>query len=372
MTNEESNDEAAGRSDMLNETMSVPKEVYADEDSGPYIVLVESAKKDQLIGKLHIMGVGRRLWKAKVMGLQKTERAGENRVKLSFYSGKDANMFLEHPLLLSESWKAYIPLSRIQKKGIIFGVDPQETEEDIMDGIVSERPVVKVRRITKFANGARSNTNVVEITFLGQHLPNSVRIYTVPYKVKLSVPTPFMCDNCYRFGHRAAQCRSDARCKNCSTPYKSDNMPEACKEAKCQRQCGHCPSKDHCSADAKSCPEWQVQKDIKRVMAEGNLSYPEAKKLLKGKKVPGPVFWSAASAAEFPPLHAPTSRRDLHQKPKPVAPLRLNKRKAEDGAEEWVSSPATPVTLDVKKKTPEENNGRRLTVYTKRIGLQHR
>jgi len=57
MTNEESN-EAAGRSDILNETMSVPKETYADEDSGPYIVLLESVKKDQLIGKLHIMGVG--------------------------------------------------------------------------------------------------------------------------------------------------------------------------------------------------------------------------------------------------------------------------------------------------------------------------
>jgi len=363
MTNEESGEDRRMDTDpslegVLDPNKSPPqtesnRNVYAESDEGPYIVLLESKDKvNHPIGKLHIMGIGRRLWNAKVSGLLKTEKAGQNRVKLTFKTKVAANSFLTHDVLTQENWEAYIPFGRIFKKGIIFGVDPVETEEDILRGIQSEIQVSSVRRIKKMVQNAKVDTSVVEITFLGQQLPYNVRIYTVPYKVKLSVPNPFLCAKCYRFGHKSEQCRSQPRCKNCG---KEGEALDNCKE-KCERRCVNCSSKDHCASDIKECPEFNIQKEVKRVMAERNLPYHVANKLVKGMKEPQIGYANIASISDFPALSEIRRVKETSQNKKAVAPIRLNKRKAPEIGEEWsIQSPSpslTSVQPDWKQKRP--------------------
>lgn len=278
----------------LNETIAAEPLMYSREDYGPFLVLVESSDANQPIGKLHIMGVGRRLLKAGINGLVQTEKAGQNRVKLTFKTGYDANNFLKHNILQKENWQAYVPISRIRKRGVVFGVDPTESEDEVFSSIESCVEVTDVRRITKFENGNRVPMSMVEVTFKGQNLPHSIKIYSVPYRVKPSIPQPILCRRCWRFGHKENQCRGSPRCFSCGSSPEN----EVCQTKKCNMKCLHCDSKDHNAADKKSCPEWKKQTEIKRVMYERNISFHQARLMFSTKPQQG----YNVAMNEFPPL----------------------------------------------------------------------
>lgn len=111
------------------------------------------------------------------------------------------------------------------------------------------------------------------VTFEGNILPNEVIINSVVFPVKLFFGRVTQCYNCLKYGHVSKQCRSSSipLCINCGKP-KSET--HECSEK--DMFCIYCKTNDH-KSNSKKCPVFEKQKKIKKIMAENNSTFNEAK-----------------------------------------------------------------------------------------------
>lgn len=253
---------------------------YSRNDLGPFFVYIEHKEKN--LGKIFPIKIGYFLQTVQQFknDVQDIKAIGVNRVKVIFKSYNIANSIVEHEVIKNNNLVAYIPKFFTHKKGIIRMVDTFFTEEYLVSAIISDIQAVEVRRLKrKIYDNETKETKYVDrqmivVTFLGNKIPNNVKINMVNFPVEPYIQPVIQCFKCLRFGHTQSQCKGKERCKNCGE--------ESCKTDACNEQtkkCTHCKSDQHNSL-YKKCPYYTKQYTIKKTMAIENTSFKEAEAMV--------------------------------------------------------------------------------------------
>jgi len=156
-------------------------------------------------------------------------------------------------------------------KGVIKCADLKLcTKEEIIEEL---RPqgVVDSFNITVKSGENRRPTNTFILTFNTPTAPPHINIGYLRVKVNTYVPNPLRCFNCQKFGHGNKFCRSETVCCRCSGKHTEEGWENAVK-------CTNC-SRPH-MASSKECPVWLQGKEVQKVKAEGNLSFPQARQIV--------------------------------------------------------------------------------------------
>ena len=247
---------------------------YGYKDPGPYVVILESL--DQNIGNLHPIVIGKKFKEHGIKNVLRIKKKGKNRVAVDFITVNEANTILESKILKELNVKAYIPISLVTCKGIARGIHTSVDTKEFVDEAESLIKIIEARRIKKRSKNAEGLEELVDtedmvVTFRGTTLPKYIKIHLFETKIQLYIPQPMQCKNCLRYGHSGNQCRGRKRCSRCGEEHEHD----ACTN---EISCVFC--KTNHVATSKTCDEFIRQKNIKRLMAENNISYFEARKLM--------------------------------------------------------------------------------------------
>lgn len=292
---------------------------FKNNDAGPYLIFVEH--KSLNIGRLHPMKLGEKLMQLSEYDKYITEisSVGKNRIKIEVNSGNIANKLVVEPFFNNNDLIAYIPNYLTEKKGIVRFVDTTYTEDVLLKIIKSDVPIKRVQRMTRMVTKddkqERIPRQMVIITFADINIPQFIYINKVRCAVEIYIQPVMQCYNCLRFGHTNSQCKGKKKCKKCGSMNESECL-------ECNTFCIFCKNNNH-SSTFKDCPEFKKQKRTKEAMAQLNVSFKEAEKL-----VDNPAYTSLvknnryapliSSDIEFPPLNIPQARRSVNTTPKPV------------------------------------------------------
>ncbi|KAG5864351.1 hypothetical protein JTB14_008898 [Gonioctena quinquepunctata] len=147
-------------------------------------------------------------------------------------------------------------------------IEAKEETVQILDAKRLNRRVVKEDKTVEYVT-----TSTLLVTFEGVILPRYVTMSYLSMPVIPYIQPVMQCFYCFEFGHTKLQCRStnSNKCHNCSTAHESEVI--------CTKKCEFCHSIEHNSL-YKKCPEYERQKEIKRIMAYENISYFDAKELV--------------------------------------------------------------------------------------------
>lgn len=270
---------------------------YSRTDAGPYIVFVESLDKN--VGKLHPMSVGKLLYsysshlKHDIVDISSS---GKNRVKIELKTAAAANNLLNVPAFKDHKFDVYIPNFLLHTYGIIHDVETSLTDKEIIDAMESVYPVTSIKRYTKKHPSNPELTvpiPVCMVVFRSQTLPSHVAILGARCPVVPYVAPVIQCTNCWRFHHRANQCRSHTRCSRCGGQHQADSCPATIPT--CLNCSGQHPVTE------RSCPIFLHQQELQRARAYATsgraLSGPHPTYSAAVRKPPSPQ-----SSADFPPL----------------------------------------------------------------------
>lgn len=252
------------------------KNKYRITDSGPYYVFIEHASKN--LGRLFPIRVGHFLYQIADFrrSIKDIEAIGINRVKVVLDAYSVANKLIDHPVLIQNNLRSYIPKHFNHKKGLIKMVDTMFDDQYLLDNIRSDQEVVEIKRLRRRVVNRETGREefvkrqMVQLTFLGSNIPDRVKINCCSFPVEPWVHPVVRCFKCLRFGHVSDQCKSDIRCSQCGAV--GHNYRECVSE---KMFCIFCTNDSHHSA-SKKCPAYVRQHNIKKIMAAENLSFKEA------------------------------------------------------------------------------------------------
>lgn len=249
---------------------------YLKSDNGPFVVLVESANvnvkaQPMFVGKL-IRNNCLEIY-SNILSIAKIDFST---IKITLNDYSSANILKSKPFWAESKLVAYIPHYMLTKQGIIRDVDYDITDEEIMEYIISDQPVLKAKRIFKTKGEKKVPTPLVIITFRGQTIPREIKILNVLCKVDLFYPKLIQCENCSRYGHFKSKCSHPQSCSRCGGTHLKDQCNSV------TPYCIHCKSPNH-EANDKNCPEYILQEKMKKLMVDNNISFKESYYLLKKK-----------------------------------------------------------------------------------------
>lgn len=262
--------------DLNKQRYKFEKKFYELSDHEPYIVYAESINKN--IARLHHMAVGKIIY-GKIPnvkhGIKHISVIGKNKIKIECANINIANNLLKEDTLRLYNLKTYIPRYLTVRAGVIYDVDPELEEEEILNVIESDIEVMEVKCMkSKYKEQIRNNKGqAVKIIFKGRNLPDKVSIHCVKCDVTPFIQKVTQCFNCWRFGHVSNQCRSKVRCVKCANDHKED----VC-EVIDEFICAGCQLKH--KANDKDCEIYKKNKNIKELMAFQNISYKEARSIV--------------------------------------------------------------------------------------------
>jgi len=121
------------------------------------------------------------------------------------------------------------------------------------------------------------DTNNLIIVWEGNYRPDKISLCggMMTLRVRPFVEAVRQCLNCYKFGHVKAGCKAKQRCIICGEEGIHGRYDKPVRCANC--------GKGHKSTDRK-CNIYQYNAELKRVMAENNISLREAEGLIKVDK----------------------------------------------------------------------------------------
>jgi len=297
--------------------------------------LVHIETIDGSIGNVHPMRLGKAL-ADHFPAIQDIRRLGKNIITVNFKFSFDANNFAQSTDILPENWLAYIPNYKIIRSGIVRGVDPFLSNEEIIQRLKwKDRPLeIKSIERLKFRdvrnNNELKNSSTIKIDFVSNLLPEYISIWSVKSRVKPYINKIRKCFNCLRWGHTAAFCRGSSVCSRCGDTHETEY---------CQSVTFQCPDckQNHAPFDF-NCSIFQKYQLINHVMAFCNTSQFIAKRLIKSKNISNcnqveRIFKSSAYLAwdnfdllsehditdsgSFPPISRFRMRRSASRKSKP-------------------------------------------------------
>lgn len=112
------------------------------------------------------------------------------------------------------------------------------------------------------------------ITMKGQKIQDSITICNrlrIKLRIRPYVEPVIQCFNCFMYGHVKAKCKKVQKCIVCG-----------------DREHGECTKSVYCincggehKSTSRTCTEYKINKDIKGIMAQENMSYIEARNMYK-------------------------------------------------------------------------------------------
>ncbi|XP_048251537.1 uncharacterized protein LOC124122709 [Haliotis rufescens] len=158
--------------------------------------------------------------------------------------------------------------------------------EDEITAELEDQAVTAVKRFTVKKESGIQNTNTYMLTFARSSIPQSIKAGYNNIGVEVYVPNPLRCFTCQHFGHGSKSCRNSVVCSRCGDDHDGTSCTNAAKCANC--------GNDHV-ASSKSCPVWQTESKIIKIKCEQNISYNDAKQLVKKQSTsPSTLHYSAA------------------------------------------------------------------------------
>lgn len=259
--------------DKIHTNDNINKNRYELTDSAPFVVNISSI--DRNIGNLHPISIGKKIinkypnFKTDIINISVLNKST---IKLELKSAKTANFLVTNNPFVEDNYNVYIPTHLVERQGVIQNVDPDITENELLQEIESKIPILKIKRIMRKSSDQLIPTYSVIIHFKGQVLPQYVSTYCVRFPVKPYVYKVTQCFSCLRYGHTAKYCKYPSRCNRCTGEHNSRDC-----EVTANPICINCKG-SHIATDHKNCPIYAEQAKIKTYMANNNVSFTEARK----------------------------------------------------------------------------------------------
>lgn len=259
------------------------QKTYSNLDKGPFIVHVSLHEHSPSSGtSIRPIIFGRFLSKNQIKDIANDgiKKVGRNRISVEFKNSTAANNFLNNSLLKSNKYVAAIPTFNVTRMGIVRNIPTDLSMSEFVESLIIPEGcglVLKARRLnrkqTQNSEVTWVPTQSVVLTFKGQVLPKRVFSYYTSIPVESYLFPTIQCNNCCRFGHIKAQCRSKPRCYRCAQPHAGAD----CLITEDKSTCLYCSGRHF--ATNKVCPEQCRQRAIKITMSQDNISYQEASQL---------------------------------------------------------------------------------------------
>ena len=330
--------------------------IYSDKYSlNSIFVMIESTSNENF-GRIHPLKVGHILHKKLlVKNIIEVKSVGKNRVRVQLKSLKDANDLIKNSALGLEQLHAFIPSHVLETKGIIRGIDTFFDDNYILQNIKSSSRVVHINRFTrKIVKEGQVEPVIIKkqtvlVTFEGNILPAEVTIDSVVFPVEAFYGKVTQCYKCLNFGHISKQCRSAKNlCVSCGKS-KDEEVEHTCTALNIF--CIHCKVGTHRS-NAKNCPHFVKQKDIKKIMVDSKITFKEAEnqynKSYAGVTVSNrfSIFDSNNYNSNFPSLENQRRQTLSQQNPQ----LRLRNRQSSFLSQPTASTSTNQINEQNKKK----------------------
>ncbi|GBN41238.1 hypothetical protein AVEN_78763-1 [Araneus ventricosus] len=185
-------------------------------------------------------------------------------------------------------------------KGVITcGELFHDSVEHIAEELKSQG-VTNVRRIQIRRDGQLLDTKHLVLTFHYPKLPEIIMAGYIRLHVRPYIPNPLRCFQCQKYGHSKDACRGTLTCARC---------------AQADHESSHCTAPEKCvncrgshTSFSRSCPAWITEKEVVAVKVKEQVSYPEARRIVKARTpTPGTSFASAVKKT----LHASSMQTEL-------------------------------------------------------------
>ncbi|GBO08445.1 hypothetical protein AVEN_220337-1 [Araneus ventricosus] len=175
--------------------------------------------------------------------------------------------------LSDRSWLASAPFIPQHFESVITcGSLLNFTNEEITQELTGQG-VKDVRRINIRRDGELLPTKHFILTFNTPRLPEYIKAGYVLCSVRPYIPNPLRCFKCQRFGHSKINCRWTLICARCAV---AGHESTGCTAVE---KCVNCQG-NHTSF-SRSCPKWELEKEIVTTKFKNNISFPEARRLVK-------------------------------------------------------------------------------------------
>ncbi|GBO37603.1 hypothetical protein AVEN_271405-1 [Araneus ventricosus] len=150
------------------------------------------------------------------------------------------------------------------------------TEAEFLEEL-RDQNVCAARRKNIRRDGRLIPTQHVVLTFQTPVLPKSIKAGYINCKLRPYIPNPLRCFKCQRYGHSQQSCRgTDPVCGKCA---ESGHEINVCTSD--TLKCRNC-SGPH-AASSKSCPTWVFEKEVIAVKIKRNITFPEARQIVKDR-----------------------------------------------------------------------------------------
>ncbi|XP_055943815.1 uncharacterized protein LOC129974989 [Argiope bruennichi] len=149
-------------------------------------------------------------------------------------------------------------------KGVITCGELYNEETDEILKELRNQGVTEVRRITIKRNGNVMKTKHLILTFHFPKTPEFIKTGYMRLAVRPYIPNPLRCFQCQRIGHSKATCRGEH------------------------------------SSFSRTCPIWQLEKEVLSVKVKNQISYPEAKRIVKARLPPAGISYAKAAKVITP------------------------------------------------------------------------
>jgi len=165
-----------------------------------------------------------------------------------------ANNLVLNSNLEKENLKAFIPVYRTIRSGIVKGISQHYEDANLLEFFNAPFKVVEIKRLNRRirVNGETKYipSRTVCIKFAGQILLKYVFFCRTCHEVFLFVPKVKICFSCFRVGHISKACKGKLRCIFCSKDAHDSN--ESCSDKNNKPKCINCHG-DHL-ASLHDCP----------------------------------------------------------------------------------------------------------------------
>ena len=173
--------------------------------------------------------------------------------------------------------KSFPHLSLNSSKGVVRSSELSLCTLDELKSNLQNQGVTDVKRISINRNQETIQTHTYIFTFNKPQLPTELRVGYNLIKVSPYIPNPLRCFNCQNFGHHENKCLKSPVCKKCGQSD-SDHVELSCTNPV---KCSNC--QENHPADSRNCMVWKLEKEINQIKYTNNISFPEARKIVKSK-----------------------------------------------------------------------------------------
>lgn len=247
---------------------------YDATDQSPYRVMVELLDNNN--GELRInklaLAVTLHKMSAYKNSVLEVKQAGRNKMIVYLNNYAKANKLIDDEEFRRRNYRAYVPMHFISVSGVVAGVPLDVSIEELEETVQCEVPILGIRRLNSWIDGAPQPSQRISITFRANKLPRMVKMFSCTSRIRPFNKKSVLCMNCLRYSHRAENCRSKKRCVRCTLVHDEEEEFGRCLNP---IKCLYC-RKDHATTD-RECPERKRQDNIQAIMAKTNLTFVEAR-----------------------------------------------------------------------------------------------